>query len=528
MGLDSIVDVTITSAVASVSRKGFGVPLIASWFPTSIFTGRARTYTKLADMVDDGFLETDPAYMIAQVLKRQNPSLPSWKVGRRALAPAQSLRLTPTSTTEGDVLKITVEGTEIEYVILAGASVASICTALTTLLNAINGVVATDNTTHITLTPGFYTQVRVTVTTPANSENFTVTIDGTSYTYASDTSGTATEIRDGLQALIEAAGYDTADVSTDAITIDSLDHRGADFAVSDGATGVLTISNTVSANQLLSVGAISAGLKFQDLTTDPGIATDLSAIEAADAEFYGLLIDSESEAEIAEASEWAAARILLFGYSTVDTTVKDAGVTTDIGSDLKAASVRRTYGINAEYNQEYAAAAWMGDQFPFDPGSTTWRYKTLDGVTVSVLTGAQEAALDGKSVNHYQRINNVAVTQKGRVADGTPIDIVHGTDWFRSRLQERFFYLLVTNGKIPYTDASGDLVRAEVLAQMQEGVRVGLLAPDTEDTPHVVTVPKVADVSAIDRADRVFPDVTFSAYYAGAMEEFEMQGTLSV
>lgn len=529
MGLDQIVDVSITSAIASVSRKGFGVPMLASWFPTSIFTGRARTYTKLSDMVDDGFLATDPAYMMASELKRQNPSLPTWKVGRRGLAYTHTLKLTPLSSTTGDVIRFTVEGVEIEYVIPAASSIASVCTALVALLASVVGVTASDNTTYVGIVSSLKTAIRLTVTTQSSAEVFRVTIDGVNFDYTSDGSGTKTEIRDGLQALIEAAGYTTTDVSTDASDIVSKDHRGAQFARTNPATGVLTISAAVSANQLVSIGAISSStLKVEDTTSDPGIATDLSAIEAADSEFYGLLIDSSSEHEVEAASAWANSRTLLFGYDTIETIVKDPAVTTDVGSDLHALSARRTFGLNAEFNQEFAAAGWMGGQFPYDPGSTTWRYKKIAGATPSVLTGAQEAGLNAKSVNHYTTINSVPVTQKGRCQDGTPIDLVHGTDWFRSRLQERFFGLLVSSPKLPYTDASCDIVRGLITAQLEEGRRVGLIAPNTADTPWVITIPKVADVDPVDRAARLLPDIVFAAYYAGAMEEFQMQGTLSV
>jgi hypothetical protein len=40
--------------------------------------------------------------------------------------------------------------------------------------------------------------------------------------------------------------------------------------------------------------------------------------------------------------------------------------------------------------------------------------------------------------------------------------------------------------------------------------------------------PKVKDVSSADRANRVLPDVTFSATLAGAIHAVEILGTISV
>ena len=136
MGLDSIVDVSITTQTTNPARAGFGVPLLVSYFPTSIWSERVREYSMLSSMISDGFLATDSAYLMAQALKAQNPSVKTWKIGRRAGASIVTYRLTPTITTEGEILRVTIEGTEIAYTIPAAATVNSIATAMTALIAA--------------------------------------------------------------------------------------------------------------------------------------------------------------------------------------------------------------------------------------------------------------------------------------------------------------------------------------------------------------------------------------------------------
>lgn len=528
MGLDSIVSVNITTQTTSPARAGFGVPLLVAYVPTSVIPGRVREYNSLAGMIADGFLATDPAYLMAVALKAQNPSVKNWKVGRKALPSQQTIRITPTLTTAGEVLRITVEGTEITYTIPAAATVNSIATALTALLAAIPGVSAVDGTGYVTITPKNVASAKLTVDGVANSKWYKVTIDGVDFTYTSDSSATATEIRDGLQALIIAGGYDAAEVvdsSTDALAFAFASHAGADLRQSDEAGASMALSLEVPANRLLSVGGASTGLTLKDNTPDPGIATDLAAILAEDANWYGLGLDSESEAEIKAMAAWAETQRALFVASSIDTENKTSS-TTDLGSDLKAAGYARTGLIQAEYNSQYVGLRWMGKLFPKDPGSATWSFKQLAGATVSVLSAAEEAYLDAKRINHYTVVGGVNITQKGYSASGEFLDVTHGVDWFRARLQERIYYLLINNDKIPY-DVAGELFRAQILAQLEEGRKKGVIAPDTEDTPWVVNIPEVGDISAADRAARLFPNIEFSAFLAGAVHNLEIQGTLS-
>jgi hypothetical protein len=530
MSLDSIVDVSITANTTSPTRRGFGVPALLAYFPTSIFPERVRSYTSLPGMVDDGFLTSDPAYLMATALKAQNPSIKTWKVARRALAYTHTIRVTPTITTEGEVLTLTVNGTEVSYTIPAAATVASICTALTALFAAITGVTASDDTTHVTLTHKNVASATVTVDGVANNEDYTITLDGTDFTFTSDGTATATEIRDGLQALIIAGGYAAAEVvdnATDALDFAFASHAGADLRESATGAATMAISAEVNAKRLLSVGGASTGLTVKDLTADPGIATDWAAILAEDADFYGVGLDCESETQINALAAQVETQRMLFVPSSIDTENKDASTTTDVGSDLKAAAYARTGVLQAEYNTQYAGCRWIGKMFPGDPGGATWAYKVLAGLTVSVLTAADKAGLDGKNINRYSAVGGVNVTQKGYAADGTFFDITRGVDWFHARLQERIFGLLVQNPKITYAQA-GDLFRAEILAQLEEGRKKDVIAPDVEDTPWVVTIPEVGDIPTGDKAIRNFPDVEFSAYLAGAVHTVQITGTLSL
>jgi hypothetical protein len=530
MSLDSVVSVTITTNTANPTRASFAVPALLAYFPTSVFPARSRTYTTLTGMISDGFATSDPAYLMATALKAQNPSVASWKVCRRALPSSKTIRITPTITTEGEVLAITVNGTEVSYTIPASATVASICTAMTVLFAAIQGVTASDDTTHMTLTPKNIVSCKITVDGVDNSQTYTVTIDGTDYTYTSDTNATDAEIRDGLEALIDAgesAKLTTTDDGTDAMDIAFLSHVGGDVRVSvGGGSASLALSDEVSAYRLLTIADASTGLTVKDLTADPGIATDWANIRLEDDDFYGVAIDSNSEAEIKALAAQVETVTKFFSADSIDTENTDSTVTDDVMSELQDAAYDRTIVLQAASNAQYAGCRWLGAMLPKPPGSATWCHKTLGGLTVSTLSDSQLSAIEGKNGNHYVLLGGFNKTRWGTVASGEYADIVVGIDWFSTRLKERHFALVAGNDKITYSQA-GALVYAEIFAQLTEGQANKLIAPDTKGTPWIITVPEVGDISVANKVARVWPSTEFSAYLDGAVHKFQIVGTLS-
>jgi hypothetical protein len=99
----------------------------------------------------------------------------------------------------------------------------------------------------------------VVVTTAANSEIFTVTIDGTAYAYTSDGSATKPEISAGLKALIDA-GDDDVTVTDDLTDTLTIENNGYDtevvITITNPATGVLTLTELIDHEDVIQFGAV--------------------------------------------------------------------------------------------------------------------------------------------------------------------------------------------------------------------------------------------------------------------------------
>lgn len=300
----------------------------------------------------------------------------------------------------------------------------------------------------------------------------------------------------------------------------------------DAITDVTAVDNTTKVTmtvdnpgEIFAYSGLTKSLHMENVTADPGIATDLAAMQLEDPDWYGLAIDSNSAAEIEAAQVYIETLEKIALYNTSDWGAKDSGTSDDIMTDMQTAGYDRCGMMYSADDDGYAGAAWAGRMLPTAPGSATWAFKDLVGVTIDVLNVNEENAIEGKGGNYFTAIKSRRLTFDGGTPGGSFLDIVRGKDWLQARLEERFVQLVANNPKIPYTDAGADMARNEIDAQLKEGIDAGYIAADPAPT---ITVPAVASQSAADRAARYFPGITFNATLQGAIHKFAVSGTLSV
>ncbi len=211
---------------------------------------------------------------------------------------------------------------------------------------------------------------------------------------------------------------------------------------------------------------------------------------------------------------------MLLGIDLDDTVDKDLV----LAGDLKSKKYRNVFNIykppkkNQKDEDEYPAAALMGKMLPQDPGSATWAYKQLVGISQGQLSSSTIEELRKNHVNYYAAgIKDVGVTFNGKVLSGEYINVTVGIDWLHVRLQERLFRLLAINQKIPYTLKGIDLVRCEIMAQLKEAIAQGVLAADPE--PQIST-PAIDEVSPTTRENRILPKLSSAVVWLGLFTTF--------
>lgn len=229
--------------------------------------------------------------------------------------------------------------------------------------------------------------------------------------------------------------------------------------------------------------------------------------------------------DIKDIAAWTETEQKMYTYNASAAAIYDAGSTSDIAYFLKAQGYTRTFGVfykdSAVSNIE---SAWAGEALPYDPGSQTWAFKQLAGVSAYGITAAQRTAILAKNINIYTTTAGVDITEEGKVASGEYIDIIIGLDWLQANLQEEVFSNLVNIRKIPYDDTGITMIAGIVQGVLESAVNAGILQRDSV----TLTVPKYADISSADKTARNLPDVTFTALLQGAIQGVEINGTVSV
>lgn len=547
--LDDFFTITISATTDTQTRAGFGTALFAVQRVPWVSGAVVRAFASLLELTTAGFLPTDPGYHMAAAAFAQNPRPASVKIGPRTpvthvvrLTPA-----TPVSASDAETYAVTVDGTVCTFTTDATPTVAEACTGLAAAINARCGadadaILATGGASSGGDQTFSGAALNGAVGRAAMSPARRLSVTLSNHADWDATTGTVTGVDDGGSTISETfaipnGGNATVDLTkhfarVTAIAIPTQSGTGGTFTV--GTRAYLTASaastthvecTAAEAGRPVAYRDATANLALTDVTAEGGLTADLNALLTADPDFYGLALDSTAADELELAFAWAGSNRRLFAYQSADSACGDPSDETDILSVAQAAAAGYATGwyhpaIGGADAQ--VAAALLGNRLPVDPGSDTWAFKTLAGVTVRSPTTTARAAVLAKNGNVYERKNGVNVTFPGKVALGEWVDVVRGLDWQRARMQEALFALQTANAKVAYTDEGIRLIAAAIFGVLSQGVTAGLYAADPKPT---VSAPRARATSSGNRSARQLPGVTFAAQLAGAIHTATVTGT---
>ncbi|MND61437.1 hypothetical protein D3C80_526960 [compost metagenome] len=330
---------------------------------------------------------------------------------------------------------------------------------------------------------------------------YVMTINEQPYTFVATGSSTNIEIGAGLK-----TAYDVSPI--------------VGVTVTDNLDGSLTVVSASGFSLKLTLNMSKANQPSVESWVDA-----IEAVQAVDDTWYVVTISSHLEADVLAVASAIEAKKKIFATSSSSLDIKTTA-TTDTFSKLQAAAYQRTFGLwSATADTEYPECAWVGFQLQEQPGSNTWAYKTLSGVTVSRLSATEAKNIQDKNGSTYEFIGGLNTTVGAKMFGGEWIDVMIFVDWLEQRMKERLWSRMANSKKIPYTAAGAAIIEAEVRAQLNDGIRVGGLA----DSPAPrVSVPDILTMSQNMRAQRIFEGLTFEARLAGAIHFVKIRGTVTV
>jgi hypothetical protein len=299
-----------------------------------------------------------------------------------------------------------------------------------------------------------------------------------------------------------------------------------------------TITITANSGQLLalsvSLAAITGTMTMvlsSDATEDPDDA--YTAIRLYDDDFYVTLITSRDEADVLLMFAWAEANGKIFATASTDADIIDVASssdTTSLAAVAKAAGYDRSFVMyHADAATTYPEAAAVGKVTPMLPGSYTLAFKSLSGVTRSLLSETQSYNARAKNALTYETVGAVNITTDGKVASGEFYDVIVFIDWLVARVKEAGYRAFVVNKKIPY-DESGILsIRNAIEPPFEEGLSnsgISQFAYDADGVQiggYYFTVPRLENISSVDKANRVLTGLSATCFLAGAIHKAQIE-----
>jgi hypothetical protein len=169
MSVDNHVALVITADSVGVARAGFGLPLILS--PNAPWPERLRLYSRLADIIGDGFPAGSPEALAGGAMLGQSPRPRQIAIGRAANRPTQRYTLGVAAVRNLFPYQVRVSGPGFgpvtqQFVSGGAATDAQIVAGLVTALNAVPGrnYTAAGSASPFTITlntPGAWASVEV-------------------------------------------------------------------------------------------------------------------------------------------------------------------------------------------------------------------------------------------------------------------------------------------------------------------------------------------------------------------------------
>ncbi len=297
----------------------------------------------------------------------------------------------------------------------------------------------------------------------------------------------------------------------------------------EGTNTILQIA-TDDAGRIMSYNIpFSDFLGFRDVTVDPGVAQDIAAVRAeAPGEVYGLLLDSNSPAEVLAASAAAQTLDVLYVAEATEGRTVDPAVLDDLPGELNPLSRTHTVLIYSHQvvGEGLAVGALVSQFTRASPGNNVWDGAPIAGVAAYRLTTGQQNALRAKKTSYFVPSPDTGRLQGGYVStlDAIFADLIRGISFLRANIQADFQDLYNTRQtKIPYTDTGVAILTAQLNDSLQRfGVETLLLASfEVFSTP-------VSDVPNSDRAARFYGGLSANAVEAGGIQDIRLDIFVSI
>ena len=179
--------------------------------------------------------------------------------------------------------------------------------------------------------------------------------------------------------------------------------------------------------------------------------------------------------------------------------------------------------------EEHMDAAIVGKCIMFAPGSATWNFKNLNGISPQefIDQATMVDMINEKGYVTYITTMGRNRTTGGYVTSGEYMDIMLGVLWIRTTMEQRIQSLLFNTPKIPYTDEGIALIASRIDSTLRDATEMDIIRETAGGIgEYTINIPTVAGIDPNNIANRKLVDLTWDAYLAGAVHHVNINGVV--
>lgn len=321
-----------------------------------------------------------------------------------------------------------------------------------------------------------------------------------------------------------------------------------------GSTETIVITNgrirctsaTTGGSSSVLIAAGTAGSGGGDLLTKIDTLTDMTTtIESAVAggaqlysealailitrltnanQFRTVCIDSRTLSDLNDVGTWASANEKLF-FGGIDNVLAGSGRNLEGEAYLISSS-----------QAEFPECAWVGKNIGKVPGSNTWKWQVLAGVTAANYSLTDLNTIRSLKTQAPTNQAGLIYVNEGFVTSGEYIDVILGRMWIAEELEARLLELYLNEEKVPMDDPGIMQTENVIRRVLKEAGVNGIIAvaaskadqanSDDGEYQFKIVSPLSSEISASDKAARKLA-ISFSYILAGAQHEVTVTGKVT-
>jgi len=252
---------------------------------------------------------------------------------------------------------------------------------------------------------------------------------------------------------------------------------------------------------------------FDWLDVDQLMLVVVNEIVETHDDWYYLLCTENSEEVVRALGGWVETQIKTFWTTTQDV---------ELVNNLE---YENTIVMYHEDPNAYVAEGLVATAATNDPGSLTFKFKTVQGVSASQIRATDLTELHRNNGFSYVRKKGVLQTSEGTTTSGEYIDVIMAAHWVKVRMEEEAALLAVNTKKIGYDSRGIAKLVAVVDKVLNIAGRMGIVrVDDNGNYVYRIKFLRREEVLRNDVANRVYNGIDWEIEIAGAIHSGIVSG----